>query len=80
MPPPETCNETEIARGLGGKKIGSQFGDVILLQCSCLLPEASCDWGWKGKGREREHAGLDGGMQAGFVFQRGPASGACRFH
>lgn len=58
MPPPETCNETEIARGLGGKKIGSLFGDVILLQCSCLLPEASCDWGWKGEGRAGEEQGL----------------------
>lgn len=58
MPPPEKCNETKIARGLGEKK-SFLFGDVILLQCSCLLPEASCDWGWKGKGRERQHTGID---------------------
>lgn len=60
MPPPEMCNETEIAWGLGDKKkkTGSLFGDAILLQCSCLLPEASHDWEWKGEGWAGEERGL----------------------
>lgn len=83
MPPPETRNETEIARGLGEKKKQTQqpssvLGDVISLRCSCFLPGASCDWGWEEKRGEKESVqGLIEGMSAELVFSRGLAGGAC---
>lgn len=75
MPPPETCNETEVAGGLGEKKAlcleMSFYYNALAFRLKHLVT------GYRRRKGEESIQGLIEGMSAEFVFNHSLVSRAC---